>query len=234
MPTGQDLVQLARRHLGEAYTFGAKVPKNNPQWKGPWDCAEFASWCVFQLTQQLFGCRPSAGNPDVADAFTGFWVSDATTQRCLVTVGEAVATRGAFLLRAPQANVIGHVAISLGDGSTLEAHSTATGVIQGTVNGRRWSTGVLVPGIAVDLAAPVPPRRPALVLRVTTPPMSGELVKAVQRALRDLGIHAGRIDGVYGPQTAAAVTAFQSARQLVADGEVGARTAALLRITWPT
>lgn len=234
MPTGHDLVSLARRHVGEQYSFGAKVPKANSQWRGPWDCAEFASWCVFQLTGQLFGCRPSAGDPDIADAYTGFWMSDANTTRCLVTVGEAVATRGAFLLRAPESGTIGHVAISLGDGETLEAHSTNRGVIQAKADGRRWSTGVLVPGIAVDRGVPSPPRRPALVVRVTTPRMTGELVRAIQRSLRDVGIHPGGVDGVYGPQTAAAVQAFQHANRLVADGEVGARTAAALGIQWPT
>jgi peptidoglycan hydrolase-like protein with peptidoglycan-binding domain len=94
--------------------------------------------------------------------------------------------------------------ISQGNGRTVEAHSTARGVIEGGVNGRRWSVGVLVPGIDVDVGDPAPPRRPPLVFRVTRPAMRGELVKGVQRRLRALGFHAGPIDGIYGPQTAAA------------------------------
>jgi hypothetical protein len=69
----------------------------------------------------------------------------------IVTVGQALATRGAFPLRAPKAGTIGQVVISQGNGRTVEAHSTARGVIEGGVNGRRWSVGVLVPGIDVHV-----------------------------------------------------------------------------------
>ena len=77
MATAQSLLRLARQHLGEQYVFGAMVPKDNPDWHGPWDCAEFASWCVFQVSGKLFGCRPRT-NPDTADAYSGFWMEDAT------------------------------------------------------------------------------------------------------------------------------------------------------------
>jgi len=62
--------------------------------------------------------------------------------------------------------------------------------------------------------------------------MKGELVKDVQRRLRKLGFHSGPLDGVYGPQTAAAVQAFQISKQLLVDGEVGAGTAKALKIRW--
>jgi N-acetylmuramoyl-L-alanine amidase len=127
-----------------------------------------------------------------------------------------------------------HVVISSGDGRTVEAHSTKRGVIESTVHGRRWSTGVLVPGIDVRSARiPIPTRRPALVLRVKSPMMKGELVKDVQRRLRKAGFHSGPIDGVFGPQTAAAVQAFQISRGLLIDGEVGTQTAKALGVRWP-
>ena len=92
MPDGRALIRLARRHLGEQYILGAKVPKNNASWRGPWDCAEFTSWCAFQLTGQLFGCRPGSAAPDIADAYTGFWMDDARATGRIVTVGvEAMA-----------------------------------------------------------------------------------------------------------------------------------------------
>jgi peptidoglycan hydrolase-like protein with peptidoglycan-binding domain len=105
-------------------------------------------------------------------------------------------------------------------------------VIEGGVDGRRWSVGVLVPGIDVTVRDPAPPRRPALVLRVTRPAMRGALVKEVQRRLRALGFHAGPIDGIYGPQTAAAVQGFQMSEGLVSDGEVGRVTARALGVEW--
>jgi peptidoglycan hydrolase-like protein with peptidoglycan-binding domain len=62
---------------------------------------------------------------------------------------------------------------------------------------------------------------PGLVLRLTSPPMSGSLVKALQRKLKASGIDPGAIDGVFGPHTEAAVRAFQLRSGLVADGEAG-------------
>ena len=66
-----------------------------------------------------------------------------------------------------------------------------------------------------------------------TPFIKGEIVKDVQRKLRKAKFHAGPIDGVYGPQTAAAVQAFQAAKGAVPDGEVGRATAKLLGVSWP-
>ena len=54
MPSGSDLLKKAATHVGEQYLLGVVVPKDNAQWKGPWDCAEFASWCVFQAAGRLY------------------------------------------------------------------------------------------------------------------------------------------------------------------------------------
>jgi peptidoglycan hydrolase-like protein with peptidoglycan-binding domain len=62
--------------------------------------------------------------------------------------------------------------------------------------------------------------------------MRGELVKDVQRRLKKIGFHAGPIDGVFGPQTAAAVQAFQISKGLLVDGEVGRGTAKALKVKW--
>jgi hypothetical protein len=48
----------------ERYVLGAFAPKDNANWTGPWDCAEFASWVTFQASGLLLGChqqRRSAG-----------------------------------------------------------------------------------------------------------------------------------------------------------------------------
>ena len=73
MPTGQDFLKKGAPHIGEKYVLGALAPKGNCSWKGPWDCAEFISWCVYQVTGKLYGCNNNHGNPDKADAYTGYW-----------------------------------------------------------------------------------------------------------------------------------------------------------------
>lgn len=52
----------------------------------------------------------------------------------------------------------------------------------------------------------------------------GAFVVDLQSQLRDLGYFAGRLDGIFGPLTRAAVLAFQADNDLEADGIVGART----------
>src|SRR4029450_13309651 len=97
--------------------------------------------------------------------------------------------------------------------------------------GRRWDTGVLVPGVEYSQgASPVIVTPPLLILRLTTPLTRGAIVKDGQPKLKDKGFHPGLIDGIYGMQTVAAVSAFQIANGLVADGEVGPDTANALGV----
>jgi peptidoglycan hydrolase-like protein with peptidoglycan-binding domain len=53
-------------------------------------------------------------------------------------------------------------------------------------------------------------------------------VRLIQRKLRAEGFSPGRIDGLYGPLTTAAVARFQQSRRLVADGIVGPVTSKAL------
>lgn len=224
MATGEDLVSLAAQHVGERYVYGVLVPKDNTKWKGPWDCAEFASWCLYQISGDLFGCD-SRQKPSTANAYTGYWHSQAKAAGCTSAVIVAKSTPGAFLLRLPTAQLDGHIAISDGTGHTVEAHSTATGVIRGTVDGRRWDMGVLPPMVAYTKPAEyIPTSPPRLVLRLKIPNMKGALVERLQHGLADKGFFPGDFDGVYGPHTAAAVHAFQLTQGLLADGEAGEKT----------
>lgn len=223
MATNNDLVKLANKHVGETYILGAFAPKNNPNWKGPWDCAEFASWLVFQTTGLVIGCTNNNDNPSRADAFSGAWARDAIASQRTVSIGQAKATKGAMLIRKPAPGGIGHVAISQGDGTTVEAHSAKEGVCNRQVDGRRWDLAMLVPLIEYpnELTAGIFTPPGGLILRLTFPPMHGALIKKLQRALKAKGIDPGVIDGVFGPHTEAAVRAFQLQSELVPDGEAG-------------
>lgn len=61
--------------------------------------------------------------------------------------------------------------------------------------------------------------------------MSGTQVRTLQTKLNSLGFNCGKVDGIFGSKTTAAVKRYQSSKGLVADGIVGAKTAAALGIS---
>ena len=62
------------------------------------------------------------------------------------------------------------------------------------------------------------------ILKLTSPLMYGEDIRAVQNKLNSLGYNAGTADGYYGNDTRTAVISFQTARGIDIDGEVGPTT----------
>jgi len=223
---GKDILRVAKPHIGESYYLGAIVPYKNAGWTGPWDCAEFTTWCTYQAYGFLFGCDLKTGEP--GSAYTGAWRRDAYKLGKVISVDEAIRTPGAFLLRFPEESSqrIGHIVISAGNGTTIEAADRIHGVIAGTVRGRRWDIGVLLPGVdygnAASTAIDIEP------LRSSTLPDRNPKTMEVQLALKKAGFDPGPIDGLFGPATEAAVVAFQTAKGLVVDGEIGPQTEAAL------
>lgn len=49
------------------------------------------------------------------------------------------------------------------------------------------------------------------------------MVAQVQRRLGDLGYYHGIVDGIMGPQTRAAIAAYEDTHNLVADGTISQR-----------
>jgi len=88
-------------HVGEAYALGVLVPKDNGAWTGPWDCAEFLSWCVFQVTGSLYGCHDNHADPASADAFTGYWERDAAIIGRSVSVASSMSFTASASLNPP-------------------------------------------------------------------------------------------------------------------------------------
>lgn len=230
MPTGSQILQLALTRLGDPYVLGALVPKNNSSYHGPWDCAEFTTWLVYQVSSKLYGCARDNGNPASADAYTGFYKRDADELGEIITVEAAAAIEGAFVLRYSGSGLIGHIVVSDGAGGTVEAHSHVDGVIRSHLDARRWDIGILIPWINYVPAPRIPLDPPLLMIyRFTNPLMKGEPVRKIQMALYGLGYIIG-VDGIYGSHTYQAVRQFQNTFGLVADGEVGPKTAKALGV----
>jgi hypothetical protein len=165
----QDIVDVGSTRVVQKYVLGAEVPLNNPNWKGPWDCAEVTSWCTFQAYGLIFG---AGGVRDVkkAEPYSGFWYSEAKKNDKVIRWENALDIPGAFLIKAPPGRgKIGHVAISIADGKrTLEARGQAFGVgIFDKAAQRPWSIGCLLPGVEY---APDPPTVDPTTIRALTPP----------------------------------------------------------------
>jgi hypothetical protein len=229
--TGAGLLRRAREHIGEEYV-NVLVPKNDKNWKGPWDCAEFVSWLVFQEAGLLYGCIDDDTDPAKADAYTGAWQRDVEKRGNSVSVDEAASTVGGIVLRYPPGpGEMGHIAICDGEGGTVEAKGRRYGVVADTVHGRTWHTGVLIPGITYSDGTPVKVDPAEIVYEPGASGMKREIIFNIQRALVARGFDPGEIDGDYGPNTQAAVADFQRAVGLTVDGAVGPETAEALSIS---
>lgn len=236
MSFGDDLVALARTHVGEKYVLGARARFLQPQFKGPWDCAEFVSWIIFQVSGEkiLLGCLPR--DPARADAYTGYWAEDAKKYGLIISVSEALKTAGAALLRTPAGKPHGHIAFSVGDRKkTVEAYDTAHGVISGPADplARGWDFGVRIPPPTEWAALTKTASKAAnWFFRPTISPLADPRVESIENALRDKGIKIGRGTGRFTPKLAQAVARFQKQENLVVDGMVGRQTSKALELDW--
>ena len=133
----------------------------------------------------------------------------------------------------------GHVGYYAGNGYAIEWKGFSYGCVKTKVAGRGWTHWYKLPFIQYgDASIPKTDDTPPTVdlgartLRYTKgrAMLRGGDVLVVQARLLELGFDPGKADGVYGPMTAAAVIAFQSSRQLEADGIVGSLTSAALQL----
>jgi hypothetical protein len=125
--TAEAFVQRALAQVGDEYIFGAEANLNDPNPKA-FDCSELVQWAAHQV---------------------GVSIPDGTMNQLphirragmTISVDEAVRTRGALLF-AP-----GHVAISLGNGQTIEARGRRHGVNIFSTRNRGWTIGGRIPGM---------------------------------------------------------------------------------------
>lgn len=144
MPTAQAFADLLLSQEGDRYVFGVEVSHDNAD-PDAFDCSELVEW----------GCARLGVTPKMPD---GSWLQ---ARHCrdhgtLVTVDDAIRTVGALLFRFSSSPFVGgrptsaHVAVSLGDGRTIEARSTRLGVGVFSADMRGWTNAGLVPGLDYD------------------------------------------------------------------------------------
>lgn len=92
---------------------------------------------------------------------------------------------------------------------------------------------VIVIGLTGTLSAQTPARTPTEATDVVAYPRPVKSVAEAQIALARIGISSGPIDGVSGPQTAAALRAFQHSRALPVTGRLDDATRAALTLDYP-
>lgn len=121
-------VSSALQQTGDRYQWGAEARPSDPNPR-LWDCSELVQWAAARA-----GIRPAV--PD------GSANQRAHCQRHGTMISSTVArrTKGALLFSP------GHVAISLGNGKTIEAMNPAQGVRQGKFDGRGWNGYAKIPG----------------------------------------------------------------------------------------
>ena len=121
-------VALALQQAGKKYVYGAYASPSNPN-PSAFDCSELVQWCCERVG--IKGCPRTSTQQRQ-------WCQNSGTA---ISVQAAINTKGALLF----AN--GHVAISLGNGKTIEAMDAALGVRQGNATGNRgWIAGGKIPG----------------------------------------------------------------------------------------
>jgi hypothetical protein len=120
-----DFVYWAQRQLGDRYVWGAAVSKStNPT---AFDCSSLVKWAASMVGVYM----PRTSSEQIA-----YCARKGTT----ISVSRAKGIRGALLWHP------GHIAISLGNGRTIEAANSRAGVVNyGT--GSRFSRAALVPGM---------------------------------------------------------------------------------------
>lgn len=121
------MVRRALEQQGDRYVFGAEV-RLNDQNPGVFDCSELVQWAVHQAGGSI---------PDGSQAQRAWVRKHGQT----MSVEQALRTKGALLFTD------GHVAISLGDGRTIEARGRNYGVGVFNGRGRNWKEAGLVPGL---------------------------------------------------------------------------------------
>lgn len=136
----QAFLDAALKQAGDRYIFGAEASSSDPD-PDAFDCSEIVEWAAAQVGVTV---------PD------GTWLQylHLKEQGAIVPVEQAINTPGALLFSFSQEPTPGgarpsqaHVAISLGDGKTIEARGTQYGVGSFEASPQRFEYAAVIPGI---------------------------------------------------------------------------------------
>ncbi|MDX2015677.1 MAG: NlpC/P60 family protein [Myxococcaceae bacterium] len=119
----QEFLRQALSQNGNRYVFGAEASPSNAN-PAALDCSELVEWAAARA-----GVRFPDGSANQIDAARP------------MPVEQALRTPGALLYRP------GHIAISLGDGRTIEARNRNAGVGIFDANNRGWTRAGTIPGM---------------------------------------------------------------------------------------
>lgn len=138
-------VYLCQKQQGDRYVLGAEANANDPD-PDTFDCSELTEWAAGQAGGYL---------PDGALNQYKYCVSKGLE----ISLAEGIRTRGALLFKTknPVSGTSGHVAVSLGNGKTIEAMGSAYGVREGEASSRRFDAAGLVPGLRYSTTAEFDP-----------------------------------------------------------------------------
>lgn len=208
MPTNQEFISKALTQKGDRYIFGTEVDLDNPN-PAAFDCSELVQWTGGQLNV----------TPAIPDGAYYQW-RHCTNRGRAVSVSEGLKTAGTLLFmgdgRGVGRDAITHVAISLGNGYTIEARGSKWGVGVWTAD-RGFDFAAQIPGVSyiTRLSPSLAPTRSTL-----RTGMKGRDVAFAQAclniiipAMHEQGYGDGvplKTDGVYGPKTGLAVEAFEN------------------------
>jgi cell wall-associated NlpC family hydrolase len=120
-------VALCLQQAGKSYVYGATPPTSDPNPRA-FDCSSLVQWAAVRV-----------GIPDPTRTT---YTQEAKIRSAgrIISVQQAINTKGALLFQP------GHVAISLGNGKTIEAMNSSQGVRQGNAAGRGFTAGGLLVG----------------------------------------------------------------------------------------
>jgi peptidoglycan hydrolase-like protein with peptidoglycan-binding domain len=194
--SAEAVVRLALAQAGKPYVFGVEVAASDAN-PNAFDCSELVEWA----------CSRNGVTPTMPDG-TWFQQAHCRQHETVIDVEAGIDERGALLFnhRDAAGNPVAdmatrpptaHVAISLGDGTTIEAMGTAWGTRIGSARNRNWTHGARIPGVDYT---PQPSSGPAPALGAPRPSATlggppwmklgstGTEVTELQRVLIEFGV----------------------------------------------